>query len=93
VWKERSLSEGSVAFPAVSGTHVHVATTVGLHTLTLDLEEIAFFPLTGAGISAPAIGPDGAHHYPIGGACLAKPNSRTAETPLLDPRQSVMLSP
>src|SRR4029079_2792803 len=44
MWKRRSLDQGSVAFPAVSGNHVHVATTAGLHTLTLALKEVAFFP-------------------------------------------------
>jgi outer membrane protein assembly factor BamB len=66
VWKRRRLNQGSVAFPAVSGNHVHVATTAGLHTLTLDLEEVAFFPLTGAGLSSPAIGPDGALYVAAG---------------------------
>jgi hypothetical protein len=66
VWKERNLNRGSVAFPAVSGNHVHVATTAGLQTLTLDLQDVAFFPLDGAGFSSPAIGPDGAVYVAAG---------------------------
>jgi outer membrane protein assembly factor BamB len=66
VWKERNLHRGSVAFPALSGNHVHVATTAGLQTLTLDLQDVAFFPLDGAGFSSPAIGPDGAVYVAAG---------------------------
>jgi hypothetical protein len=66
VWKERNLNRGSVAFPALSGNHVHVATTAGLQTLTLDLQDVAFFPLDGAGFSSPAIGPDGAVYVAAG---------------------------
>jgi outer membrane protein assembly factor BamB len=65
-WRERDLNHGSVAFPALSGNHLHVATTAGLHTLTLDLQDAAFFPLDGAGFSSPAIGPDGAVYVAAG---------------------------
>jgi hypothetical protein len=61
VWKQSQLQHGSVALPALSANHVHVATTGGLHTLSLDLQEISFVRLAGmsAGFSSPAIGPDG----------------------------------
>ena len=42
VWKQLNLNHGSVAFPALSANHVHVASAAGLHTLSLDLQEIAF---------------------------------------------------
>jgi len=66
IWRERGLNHGCVACPALSGNHLHVATTAGLHTLTLDLQDVAFFPLDGAGFSSPAIGPDGAVYVAAG---------------------------
>jgi hypothetical protein len=59
VWKRRDLHGGAVAFPALSGNHVHVATTWGLETFSLDLEPLADVRLAHAGYSSPALGPDG----------------------------------
>jgi hypothetical protein len=69
IWKRRNLRGGSVAFPAVSANHVHVATTEGLETFSLDLEPVAFRKNGLAGYSSPAIGPDGTV-YMIGGQRL-----------------------
>jgi outer membrane protein assembly factor BamB len=59
IWKRRPLQGGSVAFPALSGNHLHVATTWGLETFSLDLEPLATVRLSHGGYSSPAIGPDG----------------------------------
>ena len=76
VWTQRWLNHGSVALPALSANHVHVATTGGLHTLSLDLQEIAFVNLAGmsAGFSSPAIGPDG-NIYVAAGSFPPEPSS------------------
>jgi outer membrane protein assembly factor BamB len=71
VWRRHKLNHGTVAFPALSGNHLHVATTAGLHTLTLDLQEVGFFPLDGAGFSSPAIGSDGAVYVAAGSILFA----------------------
>jgi outer membrane protein assembly factor BamB len=63
VWKQRKLGQKTVAFPALSGNHVHVSTAAGLQTFTLDLQDVASFsisdPVFTMGISSPAIGADG----------------------------------
>lgn len=59
VWKRHQLQGGSVACPALSGNHVHVATTTGLETFSLDLQPVATVRLANAGYSSPAIGADG----------------------------------
>jgi len=61
VWKQKNLNNGSVAFPALSANHVHVATTAGLQTFSLDLEQSSSIRLGGAsaGYSSPALGADG----------------------------------
>ncbi len=76
VWTQRWLNHGSVALPALSANHVHVATTGGLHTLSLDLQEIAFVHLAGmsAGFSSPAIGPGG-NIYVAAGSFPPEPSS------------------
>lgn len=66
VWKHRDLDGGSVAFPALSGNHVHVASTQGLHTFTLDLQDVSFVRLGNGGFSSPAIGPDGVVYMAAG---------------------------
>lgn len=58
-WKRRSLNGGSVAFPALSANHVHVATTAGLQTFSLDLEDVSSLRLGNAGYASPAIAPGG----------------------------------
>jgi hypothetical protein len=57
--KKLVLGAGSVAFPALSGNHVHVSTLLGLRTLSFDLDDVASAALPGAGLSSPAIGADG----------------------------------
>lgn len=59
VWKRHQLQGGSVACPALSANHVHVATTTGLETFSLDLQPVATVKLPNAGYSSPAIGADG----------------------------------
>lgn len=65
-WKRQQLQGGSVAFPALSGNHVHVATTAGLETFSLDLQPLAAVRLAGSGYSSPAIGPDGTVYLAAG---------------------------
>jgi PQQ-like domain len=65
------LGADSVAYPAVSGNHVHVATMAGVRTFTLDLEDVSFVALDGAGYSSPAIGPAGGVHVGAGGVLVA----------------------
>jgi outer membrane protein assembly factor BamB len=59
VWKHRQLGADSVAYPALTGNHVHVATASGLRTLTLMLEEVSAVDLPGAGYSSPAVDANG----------------------------------
>lgn len=59
VWKRRQLRGGSVAFPALTANHVHVATTAGLETFSLDLQPVAFLQHGRAGYSSPAVDSDG----------------------------------
>jgi hypothetical protein len=66
VRKRRDLGGGSVAFPALSANHVHVASTEGMHTFTLDLEEVATITNHDAGFSSPAIGPGGEVYLAVG---------------------------
>jgi hypothetical protein len=57
--KKLVLGAGSVAFPALSGNHLHVSSLLGLRTLSFDLKDVASTALPGAGLSSPAIGADG----------------------------------
>ena len=57
--QRRPLEADSIAFPALSGNHVHVSTTTGLRTFTLKLEPVSAVALPRAGQSSPAIGSDG----------------------------------
>jgi outer membrane protein assembly factor BamB len=79
LWKYRSVQYGSVAFPALSANHVHIATAGGLHTYSLDLQDVAFvqLPATSAGFSSPAIGPNG-DVYVAAGAYQPSPASTSA---------------
>jgi outer membrane protein assembly factor BamB len=71
VWKRTQLGADTVAFPALSANHVHVATATGLRTLTLDLQDVASVDLPGAGFSSPAIGPDGSVYVAAGSTLFA----------------------
>jgi len=80
IWKIRNLMSGSVALPAVSANHVHVAAADGLHTFSLDLqEETAFVPLPprSAGFSSPAIAANG-DVYVAAGAFHPSPGNISA---------------
>jgi len=92
IWKNRYVSFGSVAIPALSANHVHIATTGGVHTFSLDLQqEIAFVTLAGtsSGFSSPAIGPNG-EIYVAGGSYRPSPAANSALYALFDatPRRS-----
>jgi hypothetical protein len=70
VVKRRQLGADTVAFPVLSGNHVHVATMTELRTLTLDLEDVSSVDLQNQssfpGRSSPAIGADGSVYLAIG---------------------------
>ena len=83
VWKRRDLDGGSVAFPALSANHVHVSTTKGLLTFSLDLDDMAFVAMDGGGYSSPAIGSDGTVYAAAGSKLLA---FAEAGTPFRDVR-------
>ena len=55
VVQSKELGADSVAYPALTMNHVHVATAQGLRTLTLMLEDVASVDLPGAGFSSPAV--------------------------------------
>jgi outer membrane protein assembly factor BamB len=71
VWKRRELDGASVAFPALSANHVHVSTTKGLLTFSVDLENMALVAMDGGGYSSPAIGPDGTVYAAAGSKLFA----------------------
>jgi hypothetical protein len=59
VWKERQLAADSVAFPALTLNHVHVATAQGLRTFDLALDDVSSVDLPDAGYSSPAVDANG----------------------------------
>jgi hypothetical protein len=71
VAKRVQLGADTVAAPALAANHVHVATALGLRTLTLDLQDVAAVDLPGAGLSSPAIGPDGEVYVAAGAQLFA----------------------
>ena len=86
VWKNRNVSYGSVAMPALSANHVHIATAGGVHTFSLDLQqEIGFVTLAGtsSGYSSPAIGPNG-EVYVAGGSYRPSPAANSSLYALFD---------
>jgi outer membrane protein assembly factor BamB len=90
VWKRQSLDGDSVAFPALSANHVHVSTTKGLHTFSLDLQNTAFVPLDGGGYSSPAIGPDGTVYAAAGKKLFAFAELGTPFTEIRDHRRETV---
>jgi hypothetical protein len=71
VRKQRPLEADSIAFPALSGNHVHVATTAGLRTFSLALEDVAAVDLPLAGHSSPAIDSNGSVYVAARSALFA----------------------
>jgi outer membrane protein assembly factor BamB len=59
VWKKTKLEAQSASSPAMSASFLYVNAANGIYTLTLDLEQIAYYEFEGGGTSSPAIGHNG----------------------------------